>query len=132
MDRRLVLEVMIALDATPQRIQQLQVMPFQQAVRALEALKVHARARYKKLAFQWHPDRNQGDSGAEERFKVLGAVLSDLEKLQLRPPPPRPVVRFVHFPNMSPFGSSVSYTMSTNTSTTTTTYNATRVAFIKV
>ena len=26
---------------------------------------------YKKLAFEYHPDRNSGDSGAEERFKEI-------------------------------------------------------------
>lgn len=38
---------------------------------------------YRKLAMQYHPDRNKGDSGAEETFKEIGeayAVLSDERK----------------------------------------------------
>ncbi|MFN2568835.1 MAG: molecular chaperone DnaJ [Candidatus Dormibacteria bacterium] len=40
---------------------------------------------YRKLAMQFHPDRNQNDPGAEARFKEVGeayAVLSDAERRQ--------------------------------------------------
>jgi molecular chaperone DnaJ len=38
---------------------------------------------YRKLAMQYHPDRNKGDAAAEEKFKEVGeayAVLSDPDK----------------------------------------------------
>ncbi|MBK8129830.1 MAG: molecular chaperone DnaJ [bacterium] len=38
---------------------------------------------YRKLAMQYHPDRNKGDAAAEEKFKEVGeayAVLSDPQK----------------------------------------------------
>jgi molecular chaperone DnaJ len=38
---------------------------------------------YRKLAMQWHPDKNQGDKAAEEKFKEIGEaydVLSDADK----------------------------------------------------
>jgi molecular chaperone DnaJ len=40
---------------------------------------------YRKLAMQYHPDRNNGDKQAEERFKEIGeaySVLSDPQKRQ--------------------------------------------------
>lgn len=40
---------------------------------------------YRKLAMQYHPDRNQGDKSAEKKFKEIGAAyetLSDAKKRQ--------------------------------------------------
>eukprot|EP01099_Mayorella_cantabrigiensis_P004605 TRINITY_DN348_c1_g1_i1.p1 TRINITY_DN348_c1_g1~~TRINITY_DN348_c1_g1_i1.p1 ORF type:complete len:331 (-),score=70.53 TRINITY_DN348_c1_g1_i1:305-1297(-) len=41
---------------------------------------------YRKLALQWHPDRNQGNKEAEEKFKLISEayeVLSDEKKRQI-------------------------------------------------
>src|ERR1700723_3263613 len=40
---------------------------------------------YRKLALQFHPDRNPGDHGAEERFKEAAEAYSVLSDLQKRP-----------------------------------------------
>ena len=131
MDRRqLILLAMEALGVLPQHMQKIQRMPYPQAVRGLEALKAEARKRYKRAAFEWHPDRNQDDPDAEAKFKALGAVLADLEKLRVQPPAPRPVVQFVHIPRTTPYGSAVTYT--TSSTTTTTTYDATQAVFIRI
>src|ERR1700704_3129795 len=64
---------------------------------------------YRKLAMQFHPDRNPGDKSAEQKFKSISEaydVLKDDQKRRLRareegaeeaassrplpPPPPRP------------------------------------------
>ncbi|MBP7847996.1 DnaJ domain-containing protein [Patescibacteria group bacterium] len=40
---------------------------------------------YRKLAMQYHPDRNRGDNSAEEKFKEINEandVLSDSSKKQ--------------------------------------------------
>src|SRR5258708_17056530 len=40
---------------------------------------------YRRLAHQYHPDKNQGDAGSEEKFKESAeayAVLSDAEQRQ--------------------------------------------------
>lgn len=133
MDPQLVREIMVALDATPERIQKLCSLPYPKAVEGLVIVKAEAHKKYKKLAFEWHPDRNPDDPKAEARFKALGAVLADLDKLQLRPPASTPIVHYIHFPAATPFGSSVSFSYSPTSATTTSTgYQAVRVAFIRV
>jgi len=50
---------------------------------ARDAPEAEIKAAYRKLALQFHPDRNPGDAAAEERFKVVSqayAVLGDAEK----------------------------------------------------
>lgn len=53
----------------------------------LVELKTEAKKSYKKLAFQYHPDRN---NGAEDRMKKLNEDYDFVEKLNINPPPPPP------------------------------------------
>lgn len=70
------------LGATQERLKRIRQLPFEQASKELENLKVEARALYRKLAFQHHPDRNPGSTG--EAFRLLGKALQKIESLQVQ------------------------------------------------
>lgn len=42
------------------------------------------KAAYRRLAMQYHPDRNAGDKGAEERFKAISEAYATLRDPELR------------------------------------------------
>lgn len=119
---------------TPQRVQALQGLSFDEALRSLEDLKKDARSRYRKLVFQCHPDRNPGDALATEKLKDLAEVLRHIEALNLQRRVPQPVVQ-IHFVHVQPFTQQVHVrtapSYNTSTSTRSTTYHATRVAFVR-
>ena len=57
----------------------------------LEALQKRARARFRELALELHPDRTGGDSEKTERYKRLAMAKDQLDALVVQPPQsPRP------------------------------------------
>ena len=57
---------------------------------ALEALKKKTKQRFKRLALELHPDATGGDDDKEEEFKVIRAVVDEINKLTVQE---RPIAR---------------------------------------
>jgi hypothetical protein len=123
------------LGLTPQRIHELRTLPFEKAVVQLDELKKEARGLYRKQVFKCHPDRNPNDDRAAERLRDLAEVLQKIEGLRLQKAAPPPVLMriqyvYVNGAQPGPFVNTVpSY--STTASTTSTTYQAGRVVFVR-
>lgn len=122
------------LGLTPQRVQALRSLPFEKALLDLDVLKKEARSLYRRLVFQRHPDRNPGDPDAVQKLTDLSEVMKTIDGLKLQRAAPPPVMRvqyvYVNQPVYQPPSRSPSYSTSANTSTTST-YYAGRVAFVK-
>jgi hypothetical protein len=134
MDKALFRNLAAEMCVTKQRVTNIHAASsFEEAKKRLEALKVDAKAAYKRLAFKYHPDRNPGDAEAEAKFKALGAVLKEVEGLEVQPPRPQPTP--VQPPpttyySRRPGGPSI-FTTATNTANTGVGYDARRVVFIR-
>lgn len=123
-----------ALQLNPHEVDALQRMPYEHAVPRLKAIQERVKARYKKLAFELHPDRTGGDSVKTKLFSDVTELNKKIQELQVRPPPPRQqvFVQVVHYPARHPYGGAVNAVNYGPTSTTNSpTYHAARVAYIK-
>lgn len=129
MDQTTLVRALVALGVPPQSLEDLRRVPFPQAAEALKRIQDDAKPRYKKLAFELHPDRTGGNEAKTRMFSEVTAANKWLQELRIQPPAPQPVmwVQMVHYPAARPFGGSV-----TTTTTTASHYNASRVVFIKV
>jgi hypothetical protein len=133
MDQATMMRALGTLGVHLQDIENLRRLPFPHAVEGLKRIQDEAKPRYKKLAFELHPDRTGGDEAKTLLFSEVTTANKWLQELQVQPPPPRPqafVQRMVFYPAANPFGGTV-------TATNTTTgfsqhYQAHRVVFIKV
>lgn len=119
-----------------------QARSFEEACRQLEAFKDEVNRTYKKLAFKYHPDRNPGDPAAEAKFKALAPIRDQALALRLQPPRMQHITvihhrsagRVVTQPavNADVFRRAYTNVNTTTASTTTATYDARRVVFIRV
>lgn len=133
MDQAALVRAFNALQLNPHEVDVLQRLPFPQAAERLKAIQERVKARYKKLAFELHPDRTGGDDDKTKLFSEVTELNKRIQELQVRPPPPQPqhqvMVQVVHYPARHPYGGTVNAV--NYGQTTTTTYHAARVAFIK-
>jgi hypothetical protein len=107
--------LVIELGVTPEKVRWvLQGSNAQEAERRLQELKGIAAKAYRRLALQYHPDRNLGrEDWAAGQFKDLGMAKQQVDALKIQAR--RPVVHRVVF--HQPF-----FQTSATTASTTTTY----------
>lgn len=107
-----------SLGMGPRELQALQGLPSSEIKRRFEELQKTVQKRFKELAFDLHPDRNQGDPEATKKFTHLKNVKDALLQLQLsiRPRQLQPIRQVIVTRGVS-FNSTT--TNSTTTSSTT-------------
>lgn len=131
MNKALFRDLAAEMGVTEERVTSIQAASsFEEAKCRLEILKADVKAAYKKLAFKYHPDRNPGDAAAEAKFKGLGAILKEVEGLEVQPPRPQPTP--VQPPPTTFYSRRPSiYATATSTTNAGVGYDARRVVFIR-
>jgi hypothetical protein len=135
MDQASLVRALGALGVSLQDLENLRRIPFPHAVEGLKRIQEETKPRYKKLAFELHPDRTRGDETKTRLFSEITVANKWLQELRVQPPQVQPqVVVMRHYPARSPFGGTVNVWNTSHTTTTSTShhYNAARVVFIKV
>jgi len=135
MDQASLVRALGTLGVNLQDLENLRRIPFPHAIEGLKRIQEETKARYKKLAFELHPDRTGGDEAKTRLFSEITVANKWLQELKVQPPQPQMFVQMTHYPARHPFGGTVNVwntTGSTTTSTTAHHYNAARVVFIKV
>ncbi len=79
------------LGVTPAALHAIRSAPPDKGKMMLDELKTLAKSRYRKLAFELHPDRTGGDPVKTEKFTFLTQVMRQVESMEYRTAPlPRP------------------------------------------
>jgi hypothetical protein len=134
MDQATCKRIAAELGLTADCAQELLKLPFERAVSELQAVKNAARSKYKKLVFQWHPDRNPDDPTAAQKIADLNDTLKLIEALQIQRAAPLPPILHVQFVHTEPVHVQHVRTSYSTTSTTTSyraAYCARRVVHIR-
>lgn len=98
MDKTLAVAIAAELGMTPQRLQAIRQMGYQQAVQAMDRLKADVKKASKRLALKYHPDRNQANPGpATAKFKMVMAVLQEVQGLRVVPQKPVQPVQYAQW-----------------------------------
>lgn len=89
-------QALVELGITPDAIRQVRSAPQAQGERLLDELKSSAKSRYRRLAFELHPDRTGNDEVKAAKFSFLTMVVKEVEGMRwvpFPPPPPQQTIR---------------------------------------